>query len=155
MVGVDGKTRVGKSAIVEELEGGQFSKIGAWEQAPARIKVIGVGGGGCNCVRRMSEHDVRGVQYVMVNTDIKSLEGLPPEREIDVVQIGQKVTRGWGAGGDTRLGERAAEESSAELRNALKESPWSRHTPKSEIGGKLILGQSTTNPRQLHERLWL
>lgn len=122
MVGVDGKTKVGKSAIVEELEGGQFSKIGAWEQAPARIKVIGVGGGGCNCVRRMSEHDVRGVQYVMVNTDIKSLEGLPPEREIDIVQIGQKVTRGWGAGGDTRLGERAAEESSAELRNALKDS---------------------------------
>ncbi len=90
----------------------------SWERAPARIKVIGVGGGGCNCVRRMVEHDVRGVQYVMVNTDIKALETANPN--IDVVQIGRKSTRGWGAGGDASAGERAAEESASELRAALK-----------------------------------
>jgi cell division protein FtsZ len=90
----------------------------AWERAPARIKVVGVGGGGCNCVRRMLQHDVRGVQYVMVNTDIKALEGNHPN--VDVVQIGARSTRGWGAGGDPRVGERAAEESASDLRNALK-----------------------------------
>jgi cell division protein FtsZ len=90
----------------------------AWERAPARIKVVGVGGGGCNCVRRMIQHDVRGVQYVMVNTDIKALENHNPN--VEVVQIGARSTRGWGAGGDPRVGERAAEESATDLRNALK-----------------------------------
>ena len=91
-----------------------------YERAPARIKVIGVGGGGCNCVRRMLSQHVRGVEYVLVNTDIKSLE--TANQVAQVVQIGQKSTRGWGAGGDTKLGERAAEESSQELRASLKNS---------------------------------
>ena len=90
----------------------------SWEQAPARIKVIGVGCGGCNCVRRMVTHDVRGVKYVMVNTDIKSLEPTLPN--VDVVQIGRKSTHGWGAGGHPNLGQVAAEESTTELRNSLK-----------------------------------
>ena len=68
----------------------------SWDRAPARIKVVGIGGGGCNCVRRMLDHYVPGVQYVMVNTDIKSLESVAHVTE--VVQIGQKATRGWGAG---------------------------------------------------------
>lgn len=90
----------------------------AWERAPARIKVIGVGGGGCNCVRRMLSHNVPGVRYVVVNTDIKALESVAQGAEI--VQIGPKTTRGWGAGGDARVGEQAAEESANDLRNALK-----------------------------------
>ena len=91
-----------------------------WERAPARIKVIGVGGGGCNCARRMMLQYVPGVRYVMVNTDIKSLQLASDEAQI--IQIGQKITKGWGAGGDSRMGERAAEESANQLRGALKDA---------------------------------
>ena len=94
--------------------------VDAWERAPARIKVIGVGGGGCNCVRRMSEQYVPGVRYVMVNTDIKALEPLPDG--VQAVHIGRRVTKGWGAGGHSDLGEAAAQESADELRDALKEA---------------------------------
>ena len=90
------------------------------ERAPARIKVIGVGGGGCNCVKRMLRHGVPGVTFAMVNTDIKALEMDDPT--VDVIQIGEKETRGWGAGGDYKAGARAAEESSAQLRRALSNS---------------------------------
>lgn len=91
-----------------------------WERAPARIKVVGVGGGGCNTVRRMMQHTVRGVQYVMCNTDIKSLEQAGKHEGLRLVQLGPKSTRGWGAGGRPMLGEQAAEESATELRDALK-----------------------------------
>ena len=90
------------------------------ERAPARIKVVGVGGGGCNCVRRMLNHNVPGVKFVMVNTDIKSLESVRYGAE--VLQIGEKVTHGWGAGGDSGMGARAAEESSSQLKKGLKDT---------------------------------
>ena len=83
----------------------------ALDRGPARIKVVGVGGGGCNCVRRMLKTTVPGVKFVMVNTDIKSLEGA--DHDAELLQIGEKVTHGWGAGGDGRQGARAAEESSS------------------------------------------
>ena len=89
-----------------------------WERAPARIKVVGIGGGGCNCVRRMMKGQVPGVKFVMVNTDIKSLE--PSVQGAEIVQIGARSTHGWGAGGDSKMGEKAAEESEADLRAALK-----------------------------------
>jgi cell division protein FtsZ len=91
-----------------------------WQRAPARIKVVGVGGGGCNTVRRMMQQQVRGVQYVMCNTDIKSLEQAGKREGLRLVQLGPKSTRGWGAGGRPMLGEQAAEESASELRDALK-----------------------------------
>ncbi len=87
------------------------------ERAPARIKVLGVGGGGCNCVKRMLRRTVPGVSFAMVNTDIKALEY--KDDSIDIIQIGEKVTRGWGAGGDYKAGARAAEESTSELRRTL------------------------------------
>jgi cell division protein FtsZ len=69
------------------------------ERAPARIKVVGVGGGGCNCIRRMMRYGrVPGVSFAMVNTDIKALETY--DHDVDLIQIGEKSTRGWGAGGD-------------------------------------------------------
>ena len=88
------------------------------ERAPARIKVIGVGGGGCNCVRRMLTHNVPGVEFVVVNTDIKSLESVT--HGATALQIGENLTHGWGAGGDSIVGMKAAEESSTLLRKALK-----------------------------------
>ena len=90
----------------------------SWERAPARIKVVGIGGGGCNCVRRMLQNRIPGVRFVMVNTDIKSLESTA--NGADLVQIGPKLTHGWGAGGDSKVGERAAEESEKEIRDSIK-----------------------------------
>ena len=89
------------------------------ERAPARIKVVGVGGGGCNCVRRMLRHRVPGVKFVMVNTDIKSLD---PTSDVDTLQIGEKVTHGWGAGGDAKIGSKAADESAAAIKKALRDA---------------------------------
>ena len=117
----DGRGQADGAAVQELITGSyerQAEELTPWERAPARIKVIGVGGGGCNCVRRMLDQHVPGVQYVMVNTDIKSLE--PAAHVTEVVQIGQKVTRGWGAGGDSKIGEKAAEESASQLRSCLK-----------------------------------
>jgi cell division protein FtsZ len=105
---------------VEHLPLGVASTDEEWERAPARIKVVGVGGGGCNTVRRMMQQQVRGVQYVMCNTDIKSLEQAGKREGLRLVQLGPKSTRGWGAGGRPMLGEQAAEESASELRDALK-----------------------------------
>ncbi|HLF03704.1 MAG TPA: cell division protein FtsZ [Dehalococcoidia bacterium] len=104
----------------EYLPLGKASTDEEWERAPARIKVVGVGGGGCNTVRRMMQQQVRGVQYVMCNTDIKSLEQAGKREGLRLVQLGPKSTRGWGAGGRPMLGEQAAEESASELRDALK-----------------------------------
>ena len=92
----------------------------AWEQAPARIKVIGVGGGGCNCVRRMVSRQMPGVKYIMVNTDIKALER--QNGKFQTIWIGPKVTRGWGAGGSAKVGEAAAEESAQELHDAVRKA---------------------------------
>jgi cell division protein FtsZ len=91
------------------------------ERAPPRIKVVGVGGGGCNCVRRMLRYSrLPGVSFVMVNTDIKALETY--ENDVSLIQIGEKSTRGWGAGGDFKVGARAATESATSLRKALNNS---------------------------------
>ena len=122
MTNGDGAVKVRINGAVDEGQVPARREYSArdWDRAPARIKVVGVGGGGCNCVRRMLSQEVPGVQYVMVNTDIKSLE--PVAHVSEVVQIGQKVTRGWGAGGDVKMGEKAAEESASDLRAALKNS---------------------------------
>ena len=107
--------------IVPDGQATQDTSINlSWERAPARIKVVGVGGGGCNCVRRMLRHRVPGVKFVMVNTDIKSLDS--PGADVDTLQIGEKVTHGWGAGGDAKLGAKAADESVSAITKALKDA---------------------------------
>ena len=74
----------------------------------ARIKVIGVGGGGCNAVNRMIEEGLQGIEFITVNTDAQALLlSKAPTR----VRIGEKVTRGLGAGGNPEMGRKAAEES--------------------------------------------
>lgn len=85
--------------------------------APCVIKVIGVGGGGGNAVMRMIETGVSGVDFTVVNTDAQALARFKDVAEI--VTIGKEVTRGLGAGGIPDNGRRAAEESRAELFDAV------------------------------------
>ena len=81
------------------------------------IKVVGVGGGGCNAVNRMVQSRMTGVEFVGINTDAQALLGCGAETRI---RIGEQITRGLGAGGDPEVGRAAAEESREELKNALK-----------------------------------
>jgi cell division protein FtsZ len=83
------------------------------------LKVIGLGGGGCNAVSRMMELGLRGVDFIAANTDHQALESNPAPVKI---QLGPMVTRGLGAGGDPRIGEEAAKESTKELAAALSGS---------------------------------
>lgn len=76
------------------------------------IKVIGVGGGGCNAVNRMIEGGMRGVSFVAVNTDKQALAKSKAETKI---QIGEKLTKGLGAGGNPEVGQKSAEENLEDL----------------------------------------
>ena len=81
------------------------------------IKVLGVGGGGCNAVTRMYQDDIPGVEYYGINTDAAHLSRCTmPNR----IYAGQILTRGLGAGGDPELGRRAAEESREDLAKAVE-----------------------------------
>ena len=83
----------------------------------ANIKVIGVGGGGNNAVNRMVDNQIKGVQFLAVNTENQVLE----LSKADVtIQIGEKVTKGLGAGANPQVGEEAAQESREEIMKALE-----------------------------------
>jgi len=86
-------------------------------QSLAQIKVIGVGGGGSNAVNRMIEAGVQGVEFITVNTDAQALNLSKAEHKL---QIGEKLTRGLGAGANPEIGKKAAEESREMLENILK-----------------------------------
>lgn len=78
----------------------------------AQIKVVGVGGGGCNAIDRMIDEGLVGVDFIAVNTDAQALMlSKAPTR----VRIGEKLTRGLGSGGDAEIGRKAAEESAEDL----------------------------------------
>ncbi|MCL2407637.1 MAG: cell division protein FtsZ [Defluviitaleaceae bacterium] len=83
----------------------------------AKICVIGVGGGGNNAVDRMVEDEIMGVEFVAVNTDNQVLRKSLADKR---VQIGEKLTRGLGAGGQPEVGRRAAEESSEEIAEVIE-----------------------------------
>src|SRR5512145_760233 len=106
-----GRTRSRRTAMqpyYDEMAGpeGQF----------AQIKVVGVGGGGTNAVNRMIAEGLQGVEFVAINTDAQALMlSNAPKR----VRIGDKLTRGLGAGGNPDIGERAAEESADDLYEVL------------------------------------
>ena len=75
---------------------------------PARIKAVGIGGGGCNAITRMVREEIKGVDFIAMNTDGQALAlAEAPTR----IQLGEKLTRGLGAGGDNKVGTKAAEES--------------------------------------------
>ena len=82
----------------------------------AVIKVIGVGGGGGNAINRMIDEGVAGVEFIAANTDIQALSSSKAET---VIQLGPKLTRGLGAGGQPEVGRKAAEESEEILTEAL------------------------------------
>ena len=83
----------------------------------AKIKVVGVGGGGQNAVNRMIEEGIQGVEFISVNTDSQALMlSNAPVR----LRIGEKLTRGLGSGGNREIGPRAAEESREEIREVLE-----------------------------------
>jgi cell division protein FtsZ len=85
----------------------------------ALIRVIGVGGGGSNAVNRMIRAEMMGVEFIACNTDAQALlQSDAPHK----IRIGDKITRGLGAGGDASIGQRAAEEDSEKITEALRDS---------------------------------
>ncbi|HET7677499.1 MAG TPA: cell division protein FtsZ [Candidatus Limnocylindrales bacterium] len=85
----------------------------------ALIRVVGIGGGGSNAVNRMIRAEMMGVEFIAVNTDAQALlQSDAPHK----IRIGDKITRGLGAGGDPSIGQRAAEEDSEKIYEALKDS---------------------------------
>ena len=83
----------------------------------ARIKVIGVGGAGGNAVNRMIEDGVQGVEFIVANTDVQALDANRAETKI---QLGEKLTRGLGAGANPEIGRKSAEESEEVIAEALE-----------------------------------
>src|SRR5438874_11718778 len=84
--------------------------------AGARIKVVGVGGGGSNAVNRMVQVGLDGVEFIVANTDVQALAGNAAPTKI---QIGSKLTKGLGAGADPNVGREAALEDTDSLIQAL------------------------------------
>ncbi len=106
------KENLSSTSFSENNEKGQIVP-----NSTARIKVIGVGGGGCNAVDRMVESSLMGIEFWTINTDAQALsQSLAPNR----IQIGKKLTKGLGAGGNPNIGKEAAIESREEITEALQ-----------------------------------
>lgn len=100
--------------MAEELVNFQFPKTSS-----SIIKVIGVGGGGCNAVSHMCEEGITGVDYIICNTDSQALESsIVPVK----IQLGVTLTEGRGAGNQPEMGEEAARENYEDLKNVLKDN---------------------------------
>ena len=93
-------------------------EIDAGYVSPVNIKVIGVGGGGNNAVKRMVELDMQSAEFISINTDKMQLDHTSANVKL---QIGEKFTRGMGAGSKPEIGKKAAEESIEEITDAIKE----------------------------------
>ena len=103
------------------LEESQVHDYGTQRNGFASVKVIGIGGGGCNAVARMYRERLPSVEYVAVNTDAQHLvrSDIPMK-----IQVGDKLTRGLGVGGNPELGRDSAEES---RRRAVRSPPGRRY----------------------------
>ncbi|MFH0913742.1 MAG: cell division protein FtsZ [Chloroflexota bacterium] len=84
--------------------------------SPAKIKVVGMGGAGCNAITRMVREQIRGVEFIAMNTDVQHLE--ITEAAVRIA-LGERCTRGLGAGGDHIMGRKAADESRDEIKQVL------------------------------------
>ena len=105
---------------------------------PAKIKVIGLGGGGCNAVTRMVQEEIRGVEFIAMNTDAQALAITEaPTR----VQLGEKLTKGLGVGGDYILGQKSAEENRDDIKEIVSGEPVAQvyKVVSSEIVGLVVL----------------
>lgn len=101
----------------QRIPGEEMRPVNIVPSTEAQIKVIGVGGGGCNAVNRMIESGIGGIEFWAINTDAQALtHSAAPQR----LQLGQKLTRGLGAGGNPAIGQKAAEESRDEIAQALE-----------------------------------
>lgn len=85
----------------------------------ARIKVVGVGGGGCNAVNRMIDSGIKGVSFMAINTDRQALDRCKAETKL---QIGEKLTKGLGAGGNPEVGQKSAEENIEDISKFIGDS---------------------------------
>ena len=83
---------------------------------PARIKVVGLGGAGCNAITRMVREGILGVEFIAMNTDAQALAICEAPT---CIQLGEKLTKGLGVGGDHNSGQKAAEESRDELKELV------------------------------------
>lgn len=108
-----GQVRDAKSAAEESRS------VEVVPSSVAKIKVIGVGGGGCNAVNRMIASEVSGIEFWSINTDAQALTNAEAYNRL---QVGQKLTRGLGAGGNPAIGQKAAEESRDEIAAALEDA---------------------------------
>ncbi len=110
------------------------------------IKVIGVGGGGNNAVNRMISSNIKGVEFVAINTDRQALRHSEASTQL---VIGEKLTRGFGAGANPEIGTRAAEESIEEIKNILKDADMVFVT--AGMGGGTGTGAAPVVARLAHE----
>jgi len=92
------------------------------EVVGANMKVVGVGGGGNNAINRMIEDGLSGVQFISINTDKQVLFGENASKADGKIQIGEKLTKGLGAGANPEIGQKAAEESRDEIKQALADA---------------------------------
>jgi len=94
----------------------ELREIGEENAGGARLKVLGVGGCGCNAINRMIQSNLKGVEYVAINTDVQALYRCLADVQI---QIGPRITRGLGAGGSSEIGEQSAEENLKEIEEVV------------------------------------
>lgn len=99
-----------------EYEHDNFNTDNDLFESGVNIKVVGVGGGGNNAVNRMIDTNIKGVEFIAVNTDRQALRNSASPKQI---AIGEKITKGHGAGANPEIGQRAAEENAEEIRAAL------------------------------------
>ena len=104
--------------MIEEMKGKLKFHL-AEETNSAKIKVVGIGGGGGNAVNRMIETGIEGVDFISVNTDLQALN---QNRAKNKVQIGNQLTKGLGSGGRPDIGKQAALEDTEKLINILEGS---------------------------------
>ncbi|HKI48998.1 MAG TPA: cell division protein FtsZ, partial [Desulfobacteria bacterium] len=126
-----------KFEFVDEVEKGAYH---------ARIKVLGIGGAGGNAINNMINSDLRGVEFVVANTDCQDLDRSSCTRKI---QLGPEITMGLGAGADPEIGRNSAEESLHEIREALDRSDMVFIT--AGMGGGTGTGASPVAARESKE----
>ena len=106
-----------RARLERDKEEGKMRETDRTLEGNARIKVVGIGGGGSNAVNRMIRSKLRGVEFIAINTDLQALAHSEAQTKMN---IGKKLTRGLGAGGNPTIGREAAEESQQELSELLQ-----------------------------------